>query len=274
MYIYSIFALALAAYLAPRIVKQSPVHVLGLAWFYLIDSIVNAGYTASFALNWFLVISQHQRNSGSGSAPSAGIGKGAATIGDTAGFTSPKHNVTKVDVGAAPAVGLTQGQEAVAVGHPGSVSFGHGILQPESMTSIMIISMLWVMRGYFVLVVMSYARSVLRHHRMASAPMSLNDNPFSEDKEDGKGWEGALGRAMVAVGRNYWLGVDDDDGWARGLGGKFRRSGELSISVGPLERERRRRSGTGPPLPTPGSLPTPLVTPGTPGTPWSVQNLH
>ncbi|KAH0547691.1 hypothetical protein FGG08_000180 [Glutinoglossum americanum] len=220
MYVYSLFALALAGYLTPHLRRQSPIHVLGLAWFYVIDTVVNAVYTAAFAINWFLVIGQH---------------------------------------------------------HPTAVRFGHTILEPENVTSISIILMLWGLRIYFILVIMSYARSVLRQHVYSTSSSTglyrrenpsdpdsgtSIENPFATNREDGKGWEGRLGRAMIALVRSYWLGVDEDDGWARGMGGKFRRSGEAPVTFGPMERERRRRSGTGP-LPPPTSNPA--------GIPWATQ---
>lgn len=103
----------------------------------------------------------------------------------------------------------------------------------------------------------------------------MAENPFRESG----GWQGRLGRLMVAFPRAYWLGGDagagDEEGvisggdvrWMEGMGGKFRKGGngagtgtgngaagtEGSSAVessGPLERERRRRSGTGPPPPS------------------------
>jgi hypothetical protein len=50
MYIYSLVAFVLTAFLAPHIQKQSPLQCLALAWFYLIDSVINAAYTVFFAV--------------------------------------------------------------------------------------------------------------------------------------------------------------------------------------------------------------------------------
>ncbi|KAI9797440.1 MAG: hypothetical protein M1833_005480 [Piccolia ochrophora] len=246
MYIYSFLALIQTALLAPHIRKQSLLQCLALAWFYLLDSVINAAFTAAFAVSWFLRVSQHHSESdGDGSQ-----------IDNTAGFTSPQVNVSHVDVVGNP--GPT-GPDAVAVGTPGSPtmsaanpSFGHGILQPESLPSILIISGLWAIRLYFVLVMMAYARSVLRAHMHSVSTSGLFDrdasNPFAPSRPEGQGWKGKLGRAMVATGRGYWLGSEEERSWQRGLGGKFRKSGE---GTGPAERERRRRSGTGPPMPAP-----------------------
>lgn len=61
------------------------------------------------------------------------------------------------------------------------------------------------------------------------------------------------------MGRNYFLGgeasSEEEMRWMDAVGGKFRTSGESSsLEAGNtnVERERRRRSGTGPPLPPPG----------------------
>ncbi|KAL9109479.1 MAG: hypothetical protein Q9227_005814 [Pyrenula ochraceoflavens] len=279
MYIYSVVALALTAYLSGHIRKQSPLQCLALAWFYVLDTIVNATYTATFGVTWFLVISQHHKGDDTSKA-----GPGAGTIGDTAGFTNPEYNVSSVNVAAKPASGLQAGQDAVAAGVPSdtpagtgssnigaSPSLGHGVLQPESFNSIGLICTLWTIRLYFCVIMLAYARFVLRQHiaassskpssmfsyTSASTSSSLAENPFSSSKPEGLGWKGKLGRAMISVGKKYWLGAEDDDqSWMAAVGGKFRRNeraaesgaaGGLSVPSGPIERERRRRSGTGPP---------------------------
>ena len=191
---------------------------------------------------------------------------------ETAGFTSPKYNVSAVGVVAAPVGGLSSGQDAVAIGTPGSEastasspSLGHGFLQPESLSSISIIGALWAVRIYFMFIMLSYARFVLRQHiarashanvqlHTGSKDSGMSENPFARHTPEGQGWRGRLGRAMVAVGKGYWLGVDDDDS-TRGVvygGGKFRRVATTEQDIpGVIERERRRRSGTGPPAPAP-----------------------
>lgn len=278
MYIYSVIALVVTAYLSTYIRRQSPFHSLALAWFYIVDSIVNACYTAAFAVTWFLVVSQH--HSGQGQVH-GGPGNAGKTIDETAGFTSPEHNVSRVEVVATPAAGLRTGQDAVAMGVPGSLagtanpSLGHAVLQPESMSSIVVISLLWAVRLYFMLVVMAYARSVLKQHLASSsdaqlpgarkpASASSRPNPFDPSTPEGQGWRGRLGRIMVAIGRGYWLGTDanEDDSWVLGVGGRFVRKDGAGPSNGVVERERRRRSGTDPPVPNPANLQVPRWQPG------------
>ncbi|KAL1634083.1 hypothetical protein SLS58_010830 [Diplodia intermedia] len=277
MYIYSIIALFLTVYLARYIRKQDPLRCLALAWFYAIDTVVNAAYTAAFGIAWFLVLAQHPHERTPGSAD----GPGGKMIGDTSGFTDPKYNVSQVDVVAKPAAGgvVAAGQEAVAVGSGDggfpAAGLGSAVFQSGSVMSITIISALWAVRLYFVVVMLAYARNVLRQHIMMTSASQytlhtgnpsdeLAENPFAADRDGGRGWAGRLGRAMVSVGREYWLGRDEDGEWMRGMGGKFRSSTSKNTTTTPLqavpgvgERERRRRSGTGPPAPPP-QLPRPV----------------
>ena len=285
MYIYSCFALVLTALLAPHIRTRSPLQCLALAWFYVLDSAINITYTALFGVTWFLVLAQHS----SGEVPSSG--PGASTIHDTSGFTSPQYNVSEVDITASPAAGLN---DAVAVGNPASApagTTGNGsmrdvVLTSESMNSLGVIISLWTIRLYFCLIMLAYARFVLRQHiavsgsktsttsyTTASPSTHLAENPFSVSKPEGQGWKGKLGRAMVWIGRSYWLGSDEDDCWMSEMGWKFRRSEDVLAKAetpGPLERERRRRSGTGPPLPAE----TLVQSPQKGGLTVPMQNLH
>ena len=266
MYIYSLVALVITVLLASHIRTQSPFHCLALACFYIFDSIVNAAYTAAFSITWFLVISQHHSDAKGNKAP----GAGGSTIDDTSGFTSPQFNVSHVDVSVAPDQGVAPGDQAVAVGQPGfstsaaTPSLGHGVLQPESMSSIVTICALWVIRVYFILVVMSYARLVLRQHVAAisrsntalhpgSKSTTMAENPFSPHLAESQGWKGKLGRLMVGLGRSYWLGSDEEDeAWMNNAQSYRRREEGIAMPVpGVVERERRRRSGTGPPPPMP-----------------------
>lgn len=243
MYLYSLIALGLTAYLFPHIRKQSPLQCLALAWLYLFDTVINAGYTAAFGVAWFLVISQHYDN---GSAK----GPGSDTISQTAGFTNPKYDSSSADGNSARSSdGLT-----------------NAVTQPESFQSIMFICLLWIVRIYFVFVMLAFARQTLRlyvaiprhtqlptHSRNTSiasvaSVADIDREPFSPYSPDGQGWQGKLGRVMIGLGRSYWLGEDEDGNWLDTMGRKFRARGQEL--PGPLERERRRRSGTGPPQPS------------------------
>ncbi|KAL1952641.1 hypothetical protein VTO42DRAFT_4580 [Malbranchea cinnamomea] len=275
MYIYSVIALALTAFLAPHIRKQSPLQCLALAWFYVVDSVINAAYTAVFAVTWFMFISQHENSS-----PTRG--PGSSTMNDAAGFTNPKYNVSSVQVDPVSDAASAQPADAPAGtsgDSEGVPSLGNGVLQPESLQSIGIICTLWTIRVYFVLVMLSFARQCLRQHALSrltsttsrpgsiihsrnpSAVSSLHSrssslisnialemDPFATKYPEGQGWKGKLGRAMISFPRSYWLDSDNDDGsWIIGMNRKFRRRRDVG-GIG--ERERRRRAGTGPPPPS------------------------
>jgi hypothetical protein len=98
--------------------------------------------------------------------------------------------------------------------------------------------------------------------KKSKASTEYAESPFAEGTPNGNGLKGTLGRIMISIGRSYWLGRDlpghsDQTSSSFMLremnsqsntynGGKFRKSED---TVGLAERERRRRSGTGPPLP-------------------------
>ena len=246
MYLYSLVALGVAAYLAPHIRRRTPLHCLALAWFYVLDSAVNAAYTALFGITWFLALARHNAGSFDGSGGSGEEEEEA--------------------VAAAAAAGGGRGGMRDAV------------LHSESMNSLGIIIAMWTLRLYFCVIMLAYARLVLRQHIFASGLKNTSyvhaspsptvaENPFAQSKPEGQGWKGTLGRAMVGVGKSYWLGSDAGESWMVAMGGRLRRGGDdgaggagaslAKADSGPAERERRRRSGTGPPAPTPDVIQSP-----------------
>lgn len=251
MYLYSLFVLGVVAVLFPHIRKQSPLQCLALAWLYTIDSLINAAYTAAFGVTWFLVVSQHYDN-GTASGP------GSETIEQTAGFTSPKYDASYTEIKNSAEGDTTQHQRS-------SDGLTNAVNQPESFQSIILVSLLWVIRAYFVCVMLAFARRAVRryvaaprhtqlptHSRNTSVASvaDIDREPFSPYSPEGQGWKGKLGRGMISINRNYFLGEDEDIDWMNNIGLKFRTRNENTEPPGPLERERRRRSGTGPPQPS------------------------
>jgi len=259
MYIYSLPILILAVYLTTylRRTPPSPLHTIAFAWLYALDSLVNIAYTAAFGVAWFMLLS-------SGGDDGANKVPGGKMMDGTSGATSPAHNVSGVDIIASPHEGVQPGQGAVVVPHPGNTSadlpvgLGGVVFQSGSITSVTLISALWALRIYSVLVVLSYARMVLRQHVAQSTASSyelhtgaasedMAQNPFAEGRELGSGWQGKLGRLLVGgFSKRYWLGRDEgeDAEWMKSMGGKF--GGRKVRGAALNERERRRRSGTGP----------------------------
>jgi hypothetical protein len=261
MYIYSLPILLATIYLASPVRSQSPWHCLAFAYLYTIDSIVNAVYTAFFGVTWFLVLASDGNSSSK--AP------GGKMMEDLSGFTSPEHNVTQVEVVVNPKPGMSASQDAIAIasgtGAASSAGFSGAVLNASSMMSIFIVCGMWLLRFYAVFVVLAYARLVIRYHIQTSSLTNLNgwsnsksddlaDDPFAASKPQGQGLKGRIGRIMVSIGRGYWLGRDEEgEILMQDFSAKFRKSDD---APGVKERERRRRSGTGPPAPPPGLVPS------------------
>jgi hypothetical protein len=260
----------------PSIRKPSkPLHNLALAWLYVLDTLVSAAYTAMFGTAWFMVLSQHLQEPGKDS-PIGGGAAGSGTIDDTAGFTSPEFNATSVEVSVKPASGMIgQEADAVAISQPGSLA--GAVFESDMMTSIALLGMFSLIRVYFCIIVMSYARGILRQYVASTSASStgfteatstdptMAASPFADGGALGQGWKGALGRVMVKFPtKRYWLGREESGGqseWERATSGRFE-SGRQALKIkvpnqeaGVGERERRARSGTGPPPPhAPGSM--------------------
>ena len=262
-YVYSIVALGLVAWLMPSIRKpEEPFENVALAWIYVFDTVINSAYTTLFGAGWFLVLAQNLNQPmtfGDSDAPNA---PGVGTIDDTAGSTNPEYNATHVDVVVEPGPGLLDGQTAIAYGSQYG-ALGNALLQSGTTASLTVLGLLWIIRTYFCILIMSYARSTLRQYVASTSTSysqpdepSLAENPFRAGREEGAGWRGELGRLMLRFPtKHYWLGKDEsEDEWVRATSGRFEsgRGTGLRIKVpenGVGERERRARSGTGPPLP-------------------------
>ncbi len=213
MYLYSIVIFGLVCYLGLHIRRQSPLQNLVLAWIYILDTLINAAYTTLFGLSWFIILAQHLNPSGTDDQEPLGtMPPGGKMINDTAGFTDPEAKVDKVEVIVTPKAGLVPGQDAIAYGIPGDGhNFGNVFFQSGSLMSIMVISSLWFIRLYFVIIVMAYARGVLRQAIVSTPPQppagktglldpimppqTPDRNPFHQSLPAGQGWQGQLGRA-------------------------------------------------------------------------------
>ncbi|KAK7955843.1 Ras small monomeric GTPase rab6 [Apiospora aurea] len=85
-----------------------------------------------------------------------------------------------------------------------------------------------LIRIYFVLVIMAYAQQVMVQYRDGrqqgwGEDPELAGKPFAEGTGEGEGYKGKIGRAMLSVGRGYWLGGQkQDDEWAKNVRSKFR----------------------------------------------------
>ncbi|KFA48849.1 hypothetical protein S40293_01562 [Stachybotrys chartarum IBT 40293] len=169
-YVYSITVLALLIYLVPHIRRQDPFECLALAWLYIIDTVINSAYTAAFGVNWYLT------NASPGN-PGAAEAQPPASEG-----------------------AQVEGLEAL---RQESSQYGKVVPQ-ETATSMLFIVGLTLVRIYFTVVIMAYARQTLQQH-MQRNNSTERDGPFAASLPGGQGRKGRLGRLMVSQGRRYWL---------------------------------------------------------------------
>ncbi|KAK6333490.1 hypothetical protein TWF718_011298 [Orbilia javanica] len=192
MYVYSVLAVFFIAWVQPHIRKRTPFPNITFGYWYLIDSIINATYTTFFAITWFMVIAEPQRSLFTNESTVPGVSD-SGKVDDITGL--PTFN---------PAEGA-DGVNAAAPSYVETVSsatafdaFASGLNQPESMTSMAIIAGLWIVRAYFCLVVLAYARQVVRESATPSNP------PFTG--KNGEGLQGTIGRTLININRRYWEG--------------------------------------------------------------------
>lgn len=179
-YVYSIGVLGLLIFLIPHIRRQTPFECLALAWVYILDACINAAYTAAFGLDWYF--------------------HSTATDSDTRPAGLSNTVMQSIE-------GLKK-ESAI-----------HGKVVPqETAMSMIFIVAVTLIRVYFSFVVMAYARQSLQKYMqlmiMEGPGVDDYDGPFALDLPDGEGRRGRLGRLMVSLGRSYWLGHLEDNGWS------------------------------------------------------------
>lgn len=160
MYLYSIGAAAIFAY-SLRHIKQGPAsafEILIFSWFYVLDTVINLAYTALFATSWFLVVSQQ---------PS---GAAARVMNDTAGFTSPTHTVSSVIFHATQAADGTPITEVHGTPADHVPVLSESVLHPEQLPSVITLGLILLIKVYFILIVMSYARNIVVRASSSSLP--------------------------------------------------------------------------------------------------------
>lgn len=87
----------------------------------------------------------------------------------------------------------------------------------DTAASMVLIVALSLFRVYLMLVVMSFTRQVLQRHMASlSGDKGAVVLPFSAGSPDSEGRKGKLGRAMLFVGQDYWVGAREDEEWASG----------------------------------------------------------
>jgi inositol phosphorylceramide synthase regulatory subunit len=194
-YTISVVLIGLLAYLIPHVRKQSPFQNLALAWLYVIDTIAHFAYVSAFATTWYLETVQNVKTS---------------TVEEVASRRQDGNEK-----------GDAMEAEPVVKGNP------------DAAASMVLVVAFTLLRVYFGLVIMSYARAVLQRYSNEERGTTADEiiangssaNPFAVGSPLGEGLKGKMGRLMVAVGQGYWLGYrEEDEDWARDIGSKFRGS--------------------------------------------------
>lgn len=83
----------------------------------------------------------------------------------------------------------------------------------DTAASIVLIAAFTLVRVYLMFVVMSFTRQVMRRYvaALANDDKGTTGQPFARGTPEGEGWKGTLGRAMVFVGQDYWIGGREDE---------------------------------------------------------------
>lgn len=208
-YLLSLLTLIALFCVLPHIRKGTPFPNLAFAWIYVADTLLSIGYTAVFAITWCLTTLDDQ-----------------AVVPATDAEEESNGNYDK-----------TNSDENDQVAH-----YAASMATRETVTSLVLVALLDLVRIYFCFVVLAYARRTVRNYihgqyaSVSSGPDDVDDDTTAAEDGDmdkdifavggklGDGWRGKMGRVMVSVGRGYWLGRKEDEEWARSLGSKFGRS--------------------------------------------------
>ncbi|POS88154.1 hypothetical protein EPUL_000329, partial [Erysiphe pulchra] len=228
MYIYSCLAFVVLVYLMPHIRKQSPFQCMLLGYFHLIDTVTNILFTCAFAINWFLTVT-------SGSSTSSTV-LGSDKVAKAMDLKNQMYNISGDQNVAKPVNSVTAVNEAVVYSVV-STTASSGSRFDETIPSVVLVAALFMVRVYFVLVVLAYARQVLRRHAFLTSPSKqhlhtdgcadnlLENNLFTFGSSEESGWKVKLGRLMITMGGDYWIGeAMTDDAWAKGIDSRFRTS--------------------------------------------------
>lgn len=83
----------------------------------------------------------------------------------------------------------------------------------DTAASMVLITVFTLVRLYLMVVVMSFTRQVmLAYVASLEGDKGMTARPFAVGTSEGEGWRGKLGRAMVSVGLEYWIGGAEADG--------------------------------------------------------------
>jgi len=164
--------------------KENPMELVAYAYFFVIDFLINILYTFIFAAIWYLIVSNPNT-----SPPLENL---KSAVG---GVDPLLDDVTKVNIIATPAPNPLRGQDASLLAETGSA----GQEAPGGFWySTVSIGFFWLIKIYCILIVFSYARSLIVRAKIQAGTVSTGSNS----------WRGKIERRMIAG--DYWREDEDD----------------------------------------------------------------
>ena len=155
-------------------------NVVAYVYFFTLDFVINVFYTIVFALLWFLLVSNPD------STPLVG-GNAFENAKGVAGHVDPLHPATPTPV----SIPLKESHASLFAGtgaDPGSAG---------AMFSSISITIFWLIKVYFIIIVFSYARSLIVRSHISTATFSLRSDLW-----------GKAQRKMLSS--NYWKEDDEE----------------------------------------------------------------
>jgi Inositolphosphorylceramide synthase subunit Kei1 len=158
------------------------------SYFFVVDFVINILYTILFASIWFLIVADSDQTPPIGS-------KTFDSVTEAAGFVDPLFTgVTRVHVVATSNANPLTGQHGSLVGVTGPPGdSGEG-----STLSTISIAFFWLVKFYFIIIVFSYAQSVVVRTHISAASFPANGNLWTK-----------VQRWMLSG--TYWRDDDDDE---------------------------------------------------------------
>jgi hypothetical protein len=161
--------------------------VVAFAYFFVLDFLINILYTFLFAWIWLLIVTDSDNQS-------ALAGATLESVKDSTGFVDPLHaDVTRVHVIATPDPNPLKGQHASLIaetGHSGPGGAG-------TTFSIVSIGFFWLIKIYLIIVVFSYARSLVSRSHLSPLSFSLKTGYWDKVQK----W---------MLSNSYWKEDDED----------------------------------------------------------------
>ena len=159
--------------------------IVTYAYFFVLDFLINILYTILFASIWFLIVSNSEK------APPLG----GNTLDSVNGFVDPlQTDMTKVSDIPTPQPSPLKDQHASLIGGMGGSGTPGSAGSTFSSVSIIFF---WLLKIYFIIIVFSYARSLVIRSHLSTATFSLNSSIWAKAQ-----------RWMLRG--NYWRDDEED----------------------------------------------------------------